>query len=135
MGWPNVRAALQTYLRDNAPLRASIGNRVFYGVPKKGTRYPLITLPGQVGGGRDPGEAPIDRPLHQLDILGDLNGGYDAMLAVESLVRDAFDAIRTPTTVGTVVLCGVAIIGAVDAPDEADRPRRVLTLDVTARAA
>lgn len=133
MSWPDVRSALKTYLRADAGVSALIGNRVFFGVPKRGASFPLVTLPGQVGGGRDPGEAPLDRPLQQLDILG---GDLAQVMAVESAVRDAFDAIRSATTAGTAVLYGVEVVGAVDAPDPADdRPRRVLTLDATARAA
>lgn len=137
MSWPNVRDALKTYLRADAGLIALIpssasASRTFFGVPKRGATYPLITLPGQVGGGQDGSQAPIDRPLQQLDIFG---GDLTEVHAVESAVRDALAAITAPTTVGSVVLYGVNVVGAVDAPDEDDRPRRVLTLETAARAA
>lgn len=132
--WPDVRAALKTYLwtTGNA-VRSSPAKGVLYGVPERGAKFPLITLPGQVGGGQDRSEAPVDLPLQQLDIFSD--GDIAEMMAVESAVRSVLHDIRTPTTVGDVVLYGVEVIGALDAPDEADRPRRALTLSVTARAA
>lgn len=134
MSWPDTRAALRTYLRADAGVSALIGNRVFYGVPQ-GATFPLVTLPGQVGGGRDPGEAPIDRPLQQIDLWAAKPNGLADLYALESAVRDALDAIRNATTIGTVVLYGASITGAVDLPDPADdRPRRILTVDLTARA-
>lgn len=136
MAWPNVRAALRTYLRADTAVSAVVGNRVFYGVPHKAPTFPLVTLPGQVGGGQDPGEAPIDRPLHQLDLWAAIPDGLDVLYTLESAVRDALDALRGATTIGSVVLYGATIAGAVDLPDPADdRPRRILTVDITARAA
>lgn len=136
MAWPNVRQALRTYLRADTAVSAIVGNRVFYGVPHRGATFPLISLPGQVGGGQDPGEAPIDRPLHQIDLWGAIPNGLDDLYTLEGAVRDALDSIRNATTIGSVVLYGASLAGAVDLPDPADdRPRRILTVDITARAA
>lgn len=132
MSWPNTRAALKSYLRADTGVTTLIGNRTFFGVPERGVKFPLVTLPGQVGGGQDISEAPLDLPLQQLDIFG---GTLDEVHAVESAVRDAFAAIRNPTTVGSTVLYGVNVVSAIDAPDPDDRPRRVLTLECAARTA
>jgi hypothetical protein len=134
MTWPNVREALRDYLKADAGVAALIGNRVFYGVPS-GATFPLVTIPGQVGGGQDPGEAPLDRPLYQLDRWGRKPDGLPTLYALESAVRDALDALRNATVVGSAVLYGATLAGAVDFPDPADdRPRRILTVDITARA-
>lgn len=135
MTWPHTRRALKTYLRADAPLVALIGNRTFFGVPARGVKYPLVTLPGQVGGGQDLSMAPIDLPLHQLDIFGAglSTEQVDELAAVESAVRDALAAICM-TTVGSTVLCGVNVVSVLDGPDESNRPRRVLTLEVSAAA-
>lgn len=129
--WSDVEGDLRDYLRGVTALSTIVGNRVFFGIPAR-TAFPLVVV-RRVAGGQDPGEAPIDRPLLQIDCWGskgDKHGAYAAAAAV----RDALTALRR-TTQGGSVLFGAQVIGVVFVPDpETDQPRYSLTVDLTARA-
>lgn len=134
--WPDVEGGLRTYLRADSGLAALVNRRVFFGVPKGDTRYPLVTIQ-RVGGGDDPSaDVPIDRALIQVDVWGEPRRKSQATEVLGAL-RTALEAIR-----GRVHLSpGIDAFGATVetvfyAPDPADdRPRYIVTALVTAIAA
>lgn len=135
--WPDVEGAVRDWLRDDTALQALIGRRVFFGVPRNATRWPLVTVQ-RIGGSQDPGEAPVDRALIQLDIWGEIdgsgNGDKAGATAVLNAVRSRLDDVkhRTPLN-ASVDAFGCEVAGVVWAPDgEDDRPRYALTVEVVA---
>lgn len=123
---------MRDYLRANAGVTALVGNRVFFGLPAR-CAFPAVVV-RRVAGGQDPGEAPIDRPLLQIDCWGKPGNKANAH-ATAAAVRDALTAIHGRTTQGSTVLFGAQVIGAVFSPDpETDQPRYSLSVDLTARA-
>jgi hypothetical protein len=131
MTWPDIEGALRDYLRADAGVSTLVGNRVFFGLPPR-VAFPAVII-RRVGGGDDPSEAPIDRPLVAIDCWGKPKNKADAF-ALAAAVRDALTAIRR-TTQDSTVLYGANVIGAIFFPDpETDQPRYALTVDVTARA-
>lgn len=134
MTWPDVEGGVRDYLRADSAVSALVGTRVFFGVPKQ-AKFPLITV-RRIGGPQDPSEAPLDLPLVQIDVWGEGNNKAQAH-AVCAAVRDALDAIRSATSLNAgVVAYGANVENVTWFPDPADdRPRYVLTAQVTARAA
>lgn len=133
----DVEGAVRDHLR--AQNISNLGTRVFFGVPDGSPTYPLATVQ-RVGGGDDPGEAPIDQALLQVDVWGRLDpaGHTDKAQAraVADDVRAAFHAIRGATALtATVTAYGAAVEADLWAPDPAGRGRYSITVLVTARAA
>ncbi len=130
--WPDTEGALRDLLRADSGVSALAGNRVFFGLPAP-VKFPADVV-RRAGGGQDPGETPIDRPLVMIDCWG-IPGDKAGAHAITAAVRDALSNIRSATTQGATVLYGANVIGAVFVPDpETDQPRYSLTVDVTARA-
>lgn len=134
MSWPDVEGAMRDYLRADSGVSTIVGTRVFFGVPRNGAKFPLVTIQ-RVGGGQDLGEAPLDGAQIQLDCWAN---GHDKATA-ESLreaVRDALDALRGRTTQGSVRLLGADVISDLWAPDPAsDQARYTVTASVAAMSA
>lgn len=137
MSYPDVEGAVKACL-----VAANVcGGRVFFGVPSPVTEstFPLATVQ-RVGGGDDPGEAPLDLALIQIDVWGrkDAAGHTDkaAARAEANAVRTALGEIRGATALSpTVTAYGAAVESDLWAPDPSDRGRYVITALVTARAA
>ena len=133
----DVEGAVRDHLRSlNID---DLGTRVFFGVPDGDPTYPLATIQ-RVGGGDDPGEAPIDLALLQVDVWGRLDaaGHTDKAQAraVADDVRAALQAIRGATALTAAVTAyGAAVESDLWAPDPAGRGRYSITVLVTARAA
>lgn len=129
----DIEGAVRTALRNDAGVSALVGQRVHFGVPSNPT-WPLVTI-RRVGGGDDPSEAPIDLALVQIDCWGADRNKTQAR-AVADAVRTWAGGVRRATALnGTVVAYGVAVESDLWAPDPTDRPRYVVTAQVTARAA
>lgn len=129
----DIEGAVRDHLRADTGVSALVAQRVYFGVPSSPT-WPLITVQ-RIGGGDDPGEAPIDLPLVQIDCWGAERNLTQAR-AVADAVRAWASAIRRATALNTeVVAYGVEVVGDVRSPDATDRPRYVLTTSVMARAA
>jgi len=141
MTWPDVEGGLRTYLRADAAVSALCAQRVFFGVPRKGARFPLVTVQ-RIGGGDDPSEVPIDRALVQVDCWGafadetaHVRPNKAGAFALAAAVRDALSAIRGATDIGEdVIAYGANVVSSQWLPDADDRPRYSLTVDLTARA-
>lgn len=137
MSWPDVEGALRTWLRADAGLQAVVGNRVFFGVPKRATTWPLITVQ-RVGGGQDFSDAPVDLALVQLDVWGQHdasgNGMKSEALTVLNTLRSRLDSLKNRTALSDDVdAFGIEVLSVVWAPDpEDDRPRYVVTAEVSA---
>lgn len=133
---PDVEGAIRDHLRTTNI--DDVGTRVYFGVPDTPT-FPLITIQ-RVGGGDDPGEAPIDLALIQIDVWArtDAAGHTDKAQAraVADDVRTALQNIRGATSLtDTCIAYGAAVEADLWAPDPTDRGRYSITALVTARAA
>jgi hypothetical protein len=136
--FPDTEGAIRSWLRDQLAVRAVVGNRVFFGVPKAATEatFPLVTVQ-LVSTVPDPSEAPIDRSLIQIDCWGSLdasgNGQKAAATALVNTIWALLHSITQPTPMGTVTVFGANVESVTWLPDPAnDRPRYVLTAEVTA---
>ena len=126
--YPDVEEACRTYLRS----KNVAGQRVFFGVPKQNPQWPLVTV-RLVGGGGDPGEAPLDVLVIQFACWGRTKD--EAFQTVQE-VRSALSDIQPETAVAGTVLYGANTDIITFAPDPSDdRPRYIVTTTVTARAA
>jgi hypothetical protein len=135
--WPDVEGALRTHLRANTALVTALGGaRVFWEIPSD-PPWPLVTI-SRVGGGQDPGEAPVDRALVSFDCWGDLDdkgrARWRELTAVVNALRSALDAIEGRTTLASGVdVFGVSVAGVVRSADPNNgRPRYTVTAEVTA---
>jgi hypothetical protein len=143
MSWPDVEGAVVAHLKGVTAVSALVGQRVFFGVPKKATEssYPLVVV-SRVGGGPEQGtDAPVDVALLQLDVWAGIdasgNGKKAEAWGVVNAVVDALEDIRRRTVVGsTVALFGAHVESVLWLPDpDNDRPRYVVTAEVTAMSA
>lgn len=139
--WPDVEGALRTWLRAQSGVSAIVGNRVFFGVPRKATEssFPMVVVT-RVGGAPDLSEAPVDLALVQVDCWGSLNGAGDPLKATATdlvnAVRAALESVngRTTLTAGVDVF-GIAVESVIWSPDpDNDRPRYSVTAEVAAIA-
>jgi hypothetical protein len=141
MTWPDVEGGIRAYLRADAGVTALVAQRVFFGVPRRGALFPLVAIQ-RIGGGDDPGEAPLDRALLQVDCWGafsdeakHIRPNKAGAFALAAAVRDALSAIRGATAIGdSAIAYGANVVGVQWLPELDDRPRYSLTVDVTARA-
>lgn len=137
MSYPDIEGALRTWLRGRAAITALVGQRVFFGVPDKAETWPLITI-RRVGGGDDPGIAPVDRALVQLDVWGDIDASghgkkADATTLVNTLRAELSAVDRRTALTASVHALGISVESVVWLPDpDNDRPRYVVTAEVTA---
>ena len=130
---PDVEGGVRDALRADTAVDALVDGRVFFGVPENAT-WPLVTVQ-RVGGGDDPGEAPIDLALVQIDCWGAMRNKSQAW-AVAAAVRSWAQSVRRATALTEeVVAYGVTVQSVLWAPDPADRPRYVITAAVMARSA
>jgi hypothetical protein len=136
--WPDVEGAMRTWLRNHTAVSAIVGARVFFGVPKKSPRFPLVTVQ-RVGGGDDLGtDAPLDIALLQIDCWGEIddsgNGVKSGATALVNAVRTALRAVGSDTLLTTGVTAhGVNVESVLWLPDpDNDRPRYSVTAEVTA---
>lgn len=135
---PDLEGGLRTWLRAQAALSAIVGQRVFFGIPKKATEttFPLLVV-SRVGGALDPSEAPVDRPLLQIDVWGSLdasgNGKKAETTALVNTLRSLLAAVRGRTALSADVdAFGFDEQSCVWLPDpDNDRPRYALTVEVT----
>lgn len=133
--------AVRDYLRADATVNGLIGNRIFFGAPRNGAPTTAFATVRRVAGQDDLSEAPLDLSQLQIDCWGQKatqgpGGSKASANALRAAVRGALREIRGTTTQGSTVLYGANVIGDVWAPDpESDRPRYVVTAEVTARAA
>jgi hypothetical protein len=138
--YPDVEGALRTWLRGQATITALVGQRVFFGVPRKANEasFPMIVV-RRVGGTDDGSEAPVDRALIQFDAWGSLdasgNGDKAAATTLVNTLRALFFTVRGRTALtATVAAFGITVVGGplwLPDPDN-DRPRYVVTAEVTA---
>lgn len=136
MSYPDVEGALRTWLRGRAAVSALVGQRVFFGVPEKASTWPLVTV-RRVGGGDDPGIAPVDRALVQIDVWGDIDASghgkkADATTLVNTLRAELSAVDRRTALSASVDALGISVESVVWLPDpDNDRPRYVVTAEVT----
>lgn len=131
MSW-DIEGGIRTHLLATAAITALVSTRVHFGVPSNPT-FPLITVQ-RVGGGDDPGDAPLDLPLVQIDCWGAERNKTQAR-AVADAVRTWARSIRRATDLDTEVTAyGVNVESDIWAPDGSDRPRYSLTCSVMSRA-
>jgi hypothetical protein len=139
--WPDVEGALRTYLRADTDLAATVGQRVYFAVPrdsKDGTfesKFPCVKIT-RLGGGQDPSQVPIDQALVQFDVYGkksdEPGGGRGPTTIAMNALRKALSKAQgktrlDPTTVTWDV--DVRSVSFVSLPAD-DRPRFVLTVMV-----
>ena len=136
---PDVEGAMRTWLRAQSGIQAVVAQRVFFGIPRNATEsdFPMITV-ARVGGGDDQGDVPVDRALMQISCWGsiDTNGNplKSTATAVVNAVRSAVRGVRGKTELtASVDAFGINVESVVWLPDpNNDRPRYVVTVDVTA---
>ena len=129
---PDVEGGIRDALRADTGMDALVDGRVFFGVPENAT-WPLVTVQ-RVGGGDDPGEAPIDLALVQIDCWGAMRNKSQAWAAAAA-VRSWAQSVRRATALNTEVTAySVTVESVLWAPDPADRPRYSVTALVMARA-
>lgn len=133
---PDVEGAVVALLRAFPAVASITGARTFFGIPKGATEatFPLNVVQ-RVGGGDDPGEAPVDLALIQIDCWGRIgasgNGLKAECTAQTNAVRSALRSI-TGSTDGSDV-AGITVQSVIWLPDPSnDRPRYVVTAEATA---
>lgn len=133
--WPDVEGAVRDHLRADAGVTALVGQRVFFGVPRKATdaTWPLVVVQ-RVGGGQDASDAPVDVALVQIDCWGQIgadgNGRKAGATALVNAVRSSLEAMGTDST---AVLKGASVETVLWLPEvDNDRPRYAVTAVVTA---
>lgn len=130
---PDVEGGVRAALRADDGVSALVDQRVYFGVPSNPV-WPLVTVQ-RIGGGDDPGDAPIDQALVQIDCWGADRNKTQAW-AVAAAVRAWAQSVRRATELNTeVVAYGVTVESVIFAADTADRPRYALTALVMARSA
>ena len=128
----DIEGGVRTALRADSGVSALVGQRVHFGIPTNPT-FPLVTV-RRVGGGDDPGEAPLDLPLVQIDCWGAERNKTQAR-AVADAVRAWARSIRRATDLDTEVTAyGVNVEADLFVPDPSDRPRYSLTVSIMSRA-
>lgn len=128
----DIEGGVRTHLRATAAISALVGQRVYFGVPSNPT-WPLITVQ-RVGGGDDPGEAPLDLPLVQIDCYGAERNKIQAR-AVADAVRAWAKGFRRVTALGNgTSVYGFEVEDDRSLPDGTDRPRYTITLSALSRA-
>jgi hypothetical protein len=135
--FPDPEGTIRAYLRADPDVSAIVGNRVFFGVPRKANEetFPLVTV-ARIGGADDPSEVPVDLGLLDISCWGSIDASGNGLKApateLANAVRSALHRIRERTSAGTGTdVFGVQIGGVVWAPDpDNDRPRYVITAEV-----
>ncbi len=129
---PDVEGGMRTFLRNDTDVQAVLDQRVFFR-PDVGAEFPLAAV-YRVGGGEDPGEAPVDRAVIQIDVWGNLRNKAECFDAYQA-VRKALSKPRSRTVLKT----GVVAHGTIQVTDvrylpdpEDNRPRYAITALVTA---
>lgn len=131
---PDVEGGIRDALRGDAGVSALVEGRVYFGVPNSVATWPVVTVQ-RVGGGDDPGEAPIDLALVQIDCWGAERNKSQAW-AVAAAVRSWAQSVRRATALNEEVTAyAVTVESVLWAPDGADRPRYSITALVMARSA
>lgn len=140
---PDVEGAVRTWLRAQTSIRALVGQRVFFGVPKgaketsKESSYPMIVV-ARVGGALDRAVPELDTPLIQFDVWGAIDTSGNGLKAdcttVVNTLRSLLAAMDGRTTLATGTAgFGMQEVSCVWLPDpDNDRPRYVVTAEVTA---
>lgn len=135
--WPDVEGLVRDHLRADADVTALVGQRVFFGIPKRSTdtTWPLVTVQ-RFGGGQAPGDAPVDVALVQIDCWGQIgadgNGRKAACTALVNAVRSSLDSMGIDAT---ATLKGATVESVLWLPEvDNDRPRYSVTAVVTAIA-
>ena len=128
--FPDVEEGMRQYLRADADVQARVAQRVFFGIPRAGAEFPLITL-SRAGGGEQPGEAPVDQALINISCWG--GASKQEAWNAAAAVRKALFKIRARTLLAPGVYAfGAQVDGVIWSPDPADdRPRYTLTVEVT----
>lgn len=132
--WADVEGALRTHLRADAGVVALVGQRVFFGVPKKATEatFPLVVVQ-RVGGGSDVSEAPLDVALVQVDCWGSIANGNGLKAGATALVNAVRASLEAVGTDQTAVLKGANVESVLWLPEvDNDRPRYAVTAVVSA---
>lgn len=137
--FPDIEGAVRTWLRTQTDLAALVGQRIFFGVPKKAieTTFPLITV-SRVGGGGGAGEAPTDDALLQIDVWGSLDSSGNGLKATCTTIVNTLRAVLRSVKGRTAMTASVDAFGFVEQtciwlPDpDNDRPRYSVTAEVTA---
>ena len=134
----DIEGGLRDWYRTLPSVTALAGQRIFTNGFRPSTAMPAAVIL-RVGGGDDPGEAPIDQPLVQLDIRGAEKA--DAWELTRVLVAE-LRSIRRRTVLRAatgdtpaVIAHGAVIESVIWLPDPSDQPRYVVTAAVTASAA
>lgn len=138
--WPDPEGLTRDALKADSGVSAIVGNRVFFGIPKRAgeATYPMITV-FRVGGGQDSSEVPLDDALVQVDCWGSFdaqgNGLKAQCTALVNAVRSSLEAMGTVTRIAGVEL-GVNVESVLWLPDPDNaRPRYSITAEVAAIAA
>lgn len=131
--FPDVEGALRDWLRGRSAIEALVDERVFFGV--SGDNAQIVVQ--RVGGGDDLSEAPLDIALIQLDLWGSKSSPSKADLdELRRTVRAELYQLREATALNDdVTAYGANVASDLWRPDPAnDRPRYILTVEVTARS-
>lgn len=130
----DVEEGVRQYLRNDTDVDAVVDRRVFFGVPKEGPTFPLITV-RRVGGGDDASEAPVDLAVVSISCWG--TNTKSSAWSTAAAVRKALHKIRRKTLLAPGVYAhGATVDGVIWSPDPEDaRPRYIVTTRVTATAA
>lgn len=133
--YPDPEGLIRDGLKADAGVVAIVGNRGFFGIPKRATEatFPLFTV-ARVGGGQALGDAPLDVALVQIDCWGSLdargNGLKAQCTALVNAVRSSLEAMGTETRIAGVEL-GVNVESVLWLPDPDNaRPRYSITAEV-----
>jgi hypothetical protein len=91
---------------------SGLGQRVFFGVPVKGTTFPLVVLARVAG--RPVRGVPVDRPVIQFDVLGvtpEVGRPPSDKMALATIANALVGAAESLAS-GTLVATGVVCLGA-----------------------
>lgn len=129
MTWPDIEGKVRTLLRADPGVTALVGSRVFFGVPREPSAWPVVTVQ-RVGGGPDGSQVPADDALIQVDIFGRVDPSGHGDKAQTWTVTAAIIGALEAQDRGSWACQVLSVLWLPDPTD--DRPRYSLTVRVLA---
>lgn len=125
---PDAEILMVEWVKTDTTMRALLGHPALVRVA---TRFPLQSVfPGgflrivRTGGTREQGEAPIDNPLLQWDVLASRPGGGPDLTLASLIIRTLVDRLDLINDTGGIALTGGYVYGVrfISGPERVDGP-------------
>lgn len=129
---PDSDKAVRDFLRGRAAVTALVdAGRIDFAAVSD-TSAPSVRVT-RVGGGDDTSDAPLDRPLVQIDVWSGSNPSRNQAAALKGAIRDELHRFRTSAMNADVIGHGAVLQSDIYVPDNdftPPRPRYSLTYEL-----